>query len=130
MGRSFTDFKSSSFIRELFFLYKNLLFADFSLLLRRTFFRELANLVERMSILHPHAIIGINELPIKFRHLDNIATTEFRLEKDVEVKNASDASREKKSFAFQNYEPQSLLPLRGLDLKETLNTNRMIQIWD
>jgi sigma-54 specific flagellar transcriptional regulator A len=82
--------------------------------------RELANLVERMSILHPHAIIGINELPMKFRHLDNIASTELRVEKDIEVCSTSDGSKENKSVAFQSDEPQSLLPLRGLDLKEYL----------
>lgn len=32
--------------------------------------RELANLVERLSILHPSSVISINELPQKFRYLD------------------------------------------------------------
>ena len=32
--------------------------------------RELANLVERLAILHPYGVIGVNELPKKFRHVD------------------------------------------------------------
>ncbi|MBU2321955.1 MAG: sigma-54 dependent transcriptional regulator, partial [Gammaproteobacteria bacterium] len=33
--------------------------------------RELANLVERLAILHPYGVIGVNELPKKFRHVDD-----------------------------------------------------------
>ncbi len=32
--------------------------------------RELANLIERLAILYPNGIIGFNELPSKFRHLN------------------------------------------------------------
>lgn len=32
--------------------------------------RELANLVERLAILHPYGVVGVNELPKKFRHVD------------------------------------------------------------
>ncbi|MFT6917109.1 MAG: sigma-54 specific flagellar transcriptional regulator A [Motiliproteus sp.] len=32
--------------------------------------RELANLVERLSILHPNAVISVHELPQKFRYLE------------------------------------------------------------
>ncbi|MFT5580159.1 MAG: sigma-54 specific flagellar transcriptional regulator A, partial [Paraglaciecola psychrophila] len=33
--------------------------------------RELANLVERMAILHPYGVVGLKELPKKFRHLED-----------------------------------------------------------
>ena len=33
--------------------------------------RELANLVERMAIMHPYGVIGVGELPKKFRHVDD-----------------------------------------------------------
>lgn len=32
--------------------------------------RELANLVERMAILHPFGVIGVSDLPEKFRHIE------------------------------------------------------------
>jgi len=32
--------------------------------------RELANLVERMAIMQPNGVIGVSELPSKFRHID------------------------------------------------------------
>ena len=32
--------------------------------------RELANLVERLAILYPDAVVGVSELPAKFRHID------------------------------------------------------------
>jgi len=73
--------------------------------------RELANLVERMAILFPHGIVGANDLPKKFRQLadqegsgaDRLKSATFDLGSDP----AADSS-------------QSLLPLKGLDLKEYL----------
>ena len=32
--------------------------------------RELANLLERLSIIHPNGVIGVSELPQKFRHIE------------------------------------------------------------
>jgi sigma-54 dependent transcriptional regulator, flagellar regulatory protein len=32
--------------------------------------RELANLVERMAIIHPYGVIGVQDLPAKYRHVD------------------------------------------------------------
>jgi sigma-54 specific flagellar transcriptional regulator A len=32
--------------------------------------RELANLVERMAIMHPFGVIGVQDLPAKYRHVD------------------------------------------------------------
>ena len=82
--------------------------------------RELANLVERMSILHPHAIIGINELPMRFRHVANIRSDESLVKKHIGDNKGPDGLSEKEAAAFENRETQSLLPLRGLDLKEYL----------
>jgi len=39
--------------------------------------RELANLVERMAIMHPYGVVGVQELPAKFRHVD--ATDEEKI---------------------------------------------------
>ncbi len=76
--------------------------------------RELATLVERMASLHPHGIVGVNDLPLKFRHLDEdeIASIDAMPEKTipalVPVTDALVGT------------PQALLPLNGLDLKEYL----------
>lgn len=77
--------------------------------------RELANLVERMAITHPYGVIGVNELPPKYRHTD-----------------ASDEKPEAGATVEQlitGYQPtmvsmndRALLPESGIDLKEYLNS--------
>ncbi len=74
--------------------------------------RELANLVERMAILYPHGIIGLNNLPEKLHNL---------IESDHELEHAADSSNGSDDLlAQQEREAQSLLPLNGIDLKEYL----------
>lgn len=92
--------------------------------------RELANLVERMAILYPHSIVGIGDLPEKFRQesaysstvIDsNLNTSEasasgsvVSLEKNYPANNlANDGSGKEKMSG-------TLLPRNGLDLKEYL----------
>ncbi len=78
--------------------------------------RELANLVERMAILHPHGIVGVNDLPMKFRHLEEeeIASLKSLPEHKLPVADISAAVSPSSAPA------QALLPLNGLDLKEYL----------
>ena len=80
--------------------------------------RELANLLERMAILYPHGIVGINDLPKKFRHLSDVEINEViaQEEKNGSVVSLGDASVPSSEETGQ----QSLLPLHGLDLKEYL----------
>ncbi|MFK7862720.1 MAG: sigma-54 dependent transcriptional regulator [Pseudohongiellaceae bacterium] len=75
--------------------------------------RELANLVERMAILYPHGIVGVNDLPSKFRHLSDT---------EIAKVNAESAGEDKRiSFsANPTGADENLLPLNGLDLKEYL----------
>ena len=73
--------------------------------------RELANLVERMAILFPHGIVGVSDLPTKFRHLNDEEMENLHLpEPDVALE-ISDSNE---------LNSQTLLPLNGLDLKEYL----------
>lgn len=76
--------------------------------------RELANLIERMAILYPHGIVGINNLPEKFRKLVESGT-------GAEQDDNSEWSSADESLAgmFEGV-GQALLPLNGLDLKEYL----------
>ncbi len=70
--------------------------------------RELANLVERLAILHPYGVIGVNELPKKFRHVD---------EGDDVPPVVADVTQ---SEGLAGVDNPALLPVNGLDLREYL----------
>jgi sigma-54 specific flagellar transcriptional regulator A len=76
--------------------------------------RELANLVERMAIMHPYGVIGVLELPKKFRQVDD--------EHDQQAASVRDDLEER--FSFNNSLPgtdnSAMLPPEGLDLKDYL----------
>lgn len=69
--------------------------------------RELANLVERMAIMQPYGVIGVQDLPKKYRHIDVEAAEEFE-----EVV----AEPGRPSVIGQG--DIALLPENGIDLKE------------
>lgn len=72
--------------------------------------RELANLVERMAIMHPYGVIGVQDLPKKYRHVD-VTDEEFDLpEDDTPVAQTTVVSMA----------DTTLLPEQGIDLKEYL----------
>jgi sigma-54 dependent transcriptional regulator, flagellar regulatory protein len=71
--------------------------------------RELANLVERMAIMHPYAVIGVKDLPAKYRHVDIV-------EEEFETENKSVAHTNGTSFVSMN--DTHLLPDQGIDLRE------------
>ncbi len=83
--------------------------------------RELSNLVERMVILYPNNLIDVNDLPIKYRHLD---VPEFQPDYPEEL-------QEQDAFAaiFSGEEEIEIpekpllteLPLEGVNLKEMLS---------
>ncbi len=62
--------------------------------------RELANLVERMAIMHPHGVIGVQELPRKYRHIEDGGG----------------------QLVPPDPDSLALLPAEGLDLKDYLAT--------
>lgn len=71
--------------------------------------RELANLVERMAITHPYGVIGVQDLPAKYRHVD-IVDEEFAPQAQSQDHNGNT------SFVSLNDTP--LLPEQGIDLRE------------
>lgn len=73
--------------------------------------RELANLVERLAILYPHGVVGVGELPKKFRYLDENEQPEIsaHLQDVTQVENG-----------LAGIDMPALLPVNGLDLKEYL----------
>ena len=82
--------------------------------------RELANLVERMSILHPHGIVGINELPREFQHIEKNSGDKINLvNEEGSGERLNDLKKDFKSDE-EEFVERSLLPLTGVDLKEYL----------
>lgn len=76
--------------------------------------RELANLVERMAIMHPYGVIGVSELPKKFRYVeDEDQGLADSLREELEVRASIGAS-------MPSFEMAGALPVEGLDLKEYL----------
>ncbi|SDI27908.1 sigma-54 specific transcriptional regulator, flagellar regulatory protein A [Pseudomonas flavescens] len=76
--------------------------------------RELANLVERMAIMHPYGVIGVGELPKKFRHVDDedeqlAASLREELDERAVLTSASPGQGS-----------PAMLPAEGLDLKDYL----------
>ncbi|KZZ49024.1 MAG: sigma-54 dependent transcriptional regulator [Saccharospirillaceae bacterium] len=74
--------------------------------------RELANLVERLAILHPYGVVGVNELPKKFRHVDEG-------DEGFSVPAVADVTQTENGLA--GIDSPALLPVNGLDLKEYLS---------
>jgi sigma-54 specific flagellar transcriptional regulator A len=72
--------------------------------------RELANLVERMAILHPYGVVGVQDLPKKFRHVE---------ESDEDFMLPATASG---GITVASVDHTALLPVNGIDLKEYLTT--------
>lgn len=70
--------------------------------------RELANLVERMAIMHPYAVIGVKDLPAKYRHVDTVEEDFVNPNKPAQVNGTS----------FVSMNDTHLLPEHGIDLRE------------
>jgi len=74
--------------------------------------RELANLVERLAILHPYGVVGVNELPKKFRHVDDT-------DENYSMPVVADVTQAEGGLA--GIDSPALLPVNGLDLREYLS---------
>lgn len=77
--------------------------------------RELANLVERMAIIHPYGVIGVQDLPGKYRHVD-VNEEDFA----PTVTATSHAST-----GYVNMNDNPLLPDQGIDLREYITNLEM-----
>lgn len=73
--------------------------------------RELANLVERLIITHPYGVVGVSDLPKRFRHVDEI--DEEKAEQLEEIQKSGGPG-------YANLDAVPLLPVAGIDLKEYL----------
>ena len=78
--------------------------------------RELANLVERMAILYPHGIVGVNDLPESLE----IQTREGGQQIEFLYLEANLTSVSGSELNTQDGLDQTMLPLNGIDLKAYL----------
>jgi len=76
--------------------------------------RELANLVERMAIMHPYGVIGVQDLPVKYRHID---VTEENFAPATPTAHAN--------TGYVNMNDNPLLPDQGIDLREYITNLEM-----
>lgn len=81
--------------------------------------RELANLVERMAIMHPFGVIGVQDLPAKYRHVD-VTDEDFV---QVSAKVIGNSTGNGASYVSMNDTP--LLPEHGIDLREYITNLEM-----
>lgn len=79
--------------------------------------RELANLVERMAIMHPYGVIGVQDLPPKYRHVD-VTEEDFVHASAAGAEHAAGAG-----YVSMNDTP--LLPEQGIDLREYITKLEM-----
>lgn len=71
--------------------------------------RELANLVERMAIMQPYGVVGVQDLPPKYRHVE-VAEEDFGFNAEEPAINGQ------AGYISMNDTP--LLPEQGIDLRE------------
>ncbi|BCE02471.1 sigma-54-dependent transcriptional regulator [Marinicellulosiphila megalodicopiae] len=81
--------------------------------------REMANLVERLAILHPFGVIGVQELPKKYRHIDD--HDEQNIKDNLPQFEPGEVNSQRGVTSIEaSLDQQALLPVNGLDLKEYL----------
>lgn len=81
--------------------------------------RELANLVERMAIMHPFGVIGVQDLPVKYRHVD--VTDENFIHSPIGGDDVSASG----GASYVNMNDTPLLPDQGIDLREYITNLEM-----
>ncbi|WP_299008949.1 sigma-54-dependent Fis family transcriptional regulator [uncultured Shewanella sp.] len=81
--------------------------------------RELSNLIERLTILYPGGLVDVNDLPVKYRHIDvpeySVEVSEEQLERDALASIFSDEPIDIPDTRFP-----SELPAEGVNLKDML----------
>ncbi|MGS0682922.1 sigma-54 dependent transcriptional regulator [Shewanella sp. 125m-7] len=82
--------------------------------------RELSNLVERLTILYPGGLVDVNDLPIKYRHIDVpeycVEISEEQLERDA----LASIFNDEEPIEIPETRFPSELPPEGVNLKDLL----------
>lgn len=92
--------------------------------------RELLNLVERLAITYPDGVIGVSELPVKFRHVKEPDPSRYQVQNDMQLEADDDfisALQETKLIANS---AKVDLPEQGINMKlyiESIETSLIEQ---
>jgi len=82
--------------------------------------RELLNLIERLAIMYPDGVIGVTELPVKFRHVNEPDPSRYQVQSDMDLdQNYSFIGALEESYQSKEIAPFEI-PEQGFDLKEHL----------
>jgi len=73
--------------------------------------REMSNLIERLSIIYPMGIIGLEELPEKIRGTDDVSNNNVLEQRNTTIDT---------SYNVVSVDELEILPVNGLNLKEFL----------
>ncbi len=84
--------------------------------------RELANLVERMAIMYPYGVVGVRELPKKFRHVDEHDEDAVLIPQEALASAQASLPGLQRTDNMAGGLPENvLLPLNGVNLKDYLS---------
>ena len=95
--------------------------------------RELLNLIERLAIMYPDGVVGVSELPIKCRHVDEPDPSRYQVQSDMNLETDRHFISVLEEAAQTEQASLFVLPDRGLDLKkqiEDLETTLIQQALD
>lgn len=79
--------------------------------------RELLNLIERLAIMYPDGVIGVSELPKKFRHVSEPDPSMYQVQNDMNLEGDSHFISALEASMLQPQSADFKLPPEGVDLK-------------
>lgn len=82
--------------------------------------RELSNLVERLTILYPGGLVDVNDLPIKYRHIEATEYTVEVSEEELEREALASIFNDEETIDIPETRFPSELPPEGVNLKDLL----------
>ncbi len=79
--------------------------------------RELLNLIERLAIMYPDGVIGVSELPKKFRHISEPDPSMYQVQNAMNLDEDSHFITALEASMLQPQTTEFKLPSEGIDLK-------------
>jgi PAS domain S-box-containing protein len=92
--------------------------------------RELLNLIERLAIMYPEGVIGVSELPLKFRHVSEPDPSRYQVQNDMHLDDDVHFISALQDVSLEKHNAIFTLPDQGFNLKvhiETLETSLIEQ---
>ena len=92
--------------------------------------RELLNLVERLAITYPDGVVGVSELPVKFRHVKEPDPSRYQVQNDMQLEADDDFISALQETEFIADSATVDLPEQGINMKlyiESIETSLIEQ---